>query len=201
MEPGFRRTPITAISSIGQKDNSTDGSVANETGHCHLIFCESPERVEMKTVSDSKTLNDRGWDPSEAAMSLTLRLGLQLRAILCTYVSFMVYPVIRANSQCCPYEHLAAWTRYHLSYCCVRRLCCLHQHWQISHLMGHIEYLAQSDCAFDVTLNRSSSTQLRPQCFDSFLRAIECCDSLLDAQRLKNDIDTEIRKTQMLLGS
>src|SRR5260370_36827284 len=77
MEPGFRRTPITAISSIGQKDNSTDGSVANETGHCHLIFLKSPERVEMKTFSDSKTLNDRGWDPSEAAMSLTLRLGLQ----------------------------------------------------------------------------------------------------------------------------
>ena len=58
MEPGFQRTPITAISSIGRKDNSTDGSVAKETGHCHLIFCESPERVEMKTVSDSKTLND-----------------------------------------------------------------------------------------------------------------------------------------------
>ncbi len=53
----------------------------------------------------------------------------------------------------------------------------------------------------DATLIRSSSTQLRPQYFDSFLRAIERCDSLLDARRLKNDVDAEIRKTQMLLGS
>ncbi len=74
--------------------------------------------------------------------------GLQLRAILCTYVSFMVYPVIRANSQRCPYEHLAARTRYRPSYRRIRRLCRPHRHWRISRLMGRIEYLARSDCAF-----------------------------------------------------
>jgi sorting nexin-25 len=37
--------------------------------------------------------------------------------------------------------------------------------------------------------------------FESFLRAVARCDSLLDARRLKNDISSEIRKTRVLLGA
>ena|ERR1700728_2762607 len=36
--------------------------------------------------------------------------------------------------------------------------------------------------------------------FESFLRSINRCSSLLDARRLKNDIVGEIRRTRMLLG-
>ncbi|KAF4604890.1 Intermediate filament protein [Pleurotus pulmonarius] len=36
--------------------------------------------------------------------------------------------------------------------------------------------------------------------FESFLRSINRCSSLLDARRLKNDIMGEIRRTRMLLG-
>lgn len=36
--------------------------------------------------------------------------------------------------------------------------------------------------------------------FDSFLRSINHCSSLLDARRLKNDIEGEIRRTRVLLG-
>lgn len=37
--------------------------------------------------------------------------------------------------------------------------------------------------------------------FESFLRSINRCSSLLDARRLKNDIMGEIRRTRMLLGA
>lgn len=37
--------------------------------------------------------------------------------------------------------------------------------------------------------------------FESFLRSINRCDSLLDARRLKNDIMGEIRRTRTLLGN
>ncbi|KAF9502322.1 PhoX domain-containing protein [Pleurotus eryngii] len=37
--------------------------------------------------------------------------------------------------------------------------------------------------------------------FESFLRSINRCSSLLDARRLKNDIMGEIRRTRMLLGN
>jgi sorting nexin-25 len=36
--------------------------------------------------------------------------------------------------------------------------------------------------------------------FESFLRSITRCSSLLDARRLKNDISGEIRRTRNLLG-
>jgi sorting nexin-25 len=36
--------------------------------------------------------------------------------------------------------------------------------------------------------------------FESFLRSINRCSSLLDARRLKNDIVGEIRRTRVLLG-
>jgi hypothetical protein len=36
--------------------------------------------------------------------------------------------------------------------------------------------------------------------FESFLRSINRCSSLLDARRLKNDIMGEIRRTRVLLG-
>lgn len=36
--------------------------------------------------------------------------------------------------------------------------------------------------------------------FESFLRSINRCSSLLDARRLKNDVMGEIRRTRMLLG-
>lgn len=36
--------------------------------------------------------------------------------------------------------------------------------------------------------------------FESFLRSINRCSSLLDARRLKNDIMGEIRRTRKLLG-
>jgi len=36
--------------------------------------------------------------------------------------------------------------------------------------------------------------------FESFLRSINRCSSLLDARRLKNDITGEIRRTRLLLG-
>lgn len=36
--------------------------------------------------------------------------------------------------------------------------------------------------------------------FESFLRSINRCSSLLDARRLKNDVVGEIRRTRMLLG-
>lgn len=37
--------------------------------------------------------------------------------------------------------------------------------------------------------------------FESFLRSISRCSSLLDARRLKNDVMGEIRRTRALLGS
>ncbi|KZO94011.1 hypothetical protein CALVIDRAFT_501987 [Calocera viscosa TUFC12733] len=37
--------------------------------------------------------------------------------------------------------------------------------------------------------------------FESFIRSVARCDSLLDARRLKNDISSEIRKTRVLLAS
>lgn len=37
--------------------------------------------------------------------------------------------------------------------------------------------------------------------FESFLRSISRCSSLLDARRLKNDIMGEIRRTRALLGT
>ena len=37
--------------------------------------------------------------------------------------------------------------------------------------------------------------------FESFLRSISRCSSLLDARRLKNDVAGEIRRTRILLGS
>lgn len=36
--------------------------------------------------------------------------------------------------------------------------------------------------------------------FESFLRSINRCSSLLDARRLKNDVMGEIRRTRLLLG-
>ena len=36
--------------------------------------------------------------------------------------------------------------------------------------------------------------------FESFLRSISRCSSLLDARRLKNDVAGEIRRTRILLG-
>jgi len=36
--------------------------------------------------------------------------------------------------------------------------------------------------------------------FESFLRSISRCSSLLDARRLKNDVVGEIRRTRILLG-
>jgi sorting nexin-25 len=36
--------------------------------------------------------------------------------------------------------------------------------------------------------------------FESFLRSISRCSSLLDARRLKNDIMGEVRRTRALLG-
>lgn len=39
-----------------------------------------------------------------------------------------------------------------------------------------------------------------PRHFESFLRSINRCSSLLDARRLKNDIMGEIRRTRKLLG-
>lgn len=37
--------------------------------------------------------------------------------------------------------------------------------------------------------------------FESFLRSINSCSSLLDARRLKNDVVGEIRRTRVLLGT
>ena len=50
---------------------------------------------------------------------------------------------------------------------------------------------------------RSEDINLRtdPRRFESFLRSISRCDSLLDARRLKNDIVGEIRRTRTLLGN
>lgn len=39
-----------------------------------------------------------------------------------------------------------------------------------------------------------------PRQFESFLRSINRCSSLLDARRLKNDIMNEIRRNRTLLG-
>ena len=36
--------------------------------------------------------------------------------------------------------------------------------------------------------------------FESFLRSISRCESLLDARRLKNDVMAEVRRTRALLG-
>ena len=49
---------------------------------------------------------------------------------------------------------------------------------------------------------RSEDINLRtdPRRFESFLRSISRCDSLLDARRLKNDIVGEVRRTRALLG-
>lgn len=40
-----------------------------------------------------------------------------------------------------------------------------------------------------------------PKQFESFLRSISRCSSLLDARRLRNDIMGEIRRTRTLLGA
>lgn len=40
-----------------------------------------------------------------------------------------------------------------------------------------------------------------PKQFESFLRSINRCSSLLDARRLRNDIMGEIRRTRTLLGA
>jgi sorting nexin-25 len=40
-----------------------------------------------------------------------------------------------------------------------------------------------------------------PRQFESFLRSITRCSSLLDARRLKNDIVGEIRRTRLLLAN
>ena len=37
--------------------------------------------------------------------------------------------------------------------------------------------------------------------FESFVRSINRCSSLLDARRLKNDVVGEIRRTRLLLGN
>lgn len=50
--------------------------------------------------------------------------------------------------------------------------------------------------------SRSENINLRTdhRRFESFLRSINRCDSLLDARRLKNDIMGEVRRTRTLLG-
>ncbi|KAF8522877.1 PhoX domain-containing protein [Hysterangium stoloniferum] len=50
---------------------------------------------------------------------------------------------------------------------------------------------------------RSENINLRtdPRRFESFLRSISRCDSLLDARRLKNDIVGEVRRTRTLLAN
>jgi sorting nexin-25 len=45
------------------------------------------------------------------------------------------------------------------------------------------------------------TTRTNPRQFESFLRSIDHCSSLLDARRLKNDIVGEIRRTRLLLSS
>lgn len=40
-----------------------------------------------------------------------------------------------------------------------------------------------------------------PRQFESFLRSISRCSSLLDARRLKNDVVGEIRRTRLLLAN
>lgn len=45
------------------------------------------------------------------------------------------------------------------------------------------------------------TTQTNPRQFESFLRSIDHCSSLLDARRLKNDIVGEIRRTRLLLAN
>ncbi|KAG8935713.1 Intermediate filament protein [Tulasnella sp. 418] len=47
--------------------------------------------------------------------------------------------------------------------------------------------------------NITSKTAARQ--FDSFIRSIQRCDSLLDARRLKNDVGGEIRRTRLLLAN
>ncbi|KAF8587012.1 hypothetical protein K439DRAFT_1631139 [Ramaria rubella] len=52
-------------------------------------------------------------------------------------------------------------------------------------------------------VSQSEAINLRtdPRRFESFLRSISRCDSLLDARRLKNDIVGEVRRTRALLAN
>ena len=45
------------------------------------------------------------------------------------------------------------------------------------------------------------TTRTNARQFESFLRSINRCSSLLDARRLKNDIVGEVRRTRLLLAS
>ena len=60
------------------------------------------------------------------------------------------------------------------------------------------ENLDYRDTIAESTEIISFSTDIRQ--FESFLRSINRCGSLLDAHRLNNDIIGEIRRTRSLLG-
>ncbi|EJU02861.1 hypothetical protein DACRYDRAFT_78765 [Dacryopinax primogenitus] len=89
---------------------------------------------------------------------------------------------------------------------------------QQQHLVSrvrHILSLSTSPPGASVSLSSPTAQALQPirlrmedisprtsgKQFESFLRTVARCDSLLDARRLKNDISSEIRKTRVLLAS
>ncbi|KZT58373.1 hypothetical protein CALCODRAFT_495105 [Calocera cornea HHB12733] len=89
---------------------------------------------------------------------------------------------------------------------------------QQQHLISrvrHILSLSTSAPGTSVSLSSPTAQSLQPvrlrmedisprtstKQFESFIRSVARCDSLLDARRLKNDISSEIRKTRVLLAS
>ncbi|OBZ79960.1 Sorting nexin-12 [Grifola frondosa] len=59
----------------------------------------------------------------------------------------------------------------------------------------------QSRVAHAGTKTETITTRTDPRQFESFLRSITRCNSLLDARRLKNDVTGEIRRTRTLLAT
>ena len=67
-----------------------------------------------------------------------------------------------------------------------------------SQLPRNINRVAPASRSTGYTERITIRTTLRQ--FESFLRSISRCSSLLDARRLKNDVAGEIRRTRILLG-
>ena len=68
-----------------------------------------------------------------------------------------------------------------------------------SQLPRNISRVAPASRSAGYTERITIRTTLRQ--FESFLRSINRCSSLLDARRLKSDVAGEIRRTRILLGN
>lgn len=104
-----------------------------------------------------------------------------------------------------------------LGWCCnpstvgqTRALICADTHLEHRRLISKVRNVLEAQIplpqsrvvgvAVPTSTDNTITIRTDPRQFESFLRSINRCSSLLDARRLKNDIMGEIRRTRTLLG-